>query len=246
MTPTAAGWRGNNPIRHKGGFDIGGYQVADMFDTVQGEGPFSGRRALFIRLTGCNLACTFCDTVWNDASDPVVTADEILSTAMELACHHDLVVLTGGEPLLQPVAPLIEKLLETFEIVQVETNGTTWWPEMTKLMEVVSPFVQIVVSPKTPKVHPEVERWATAWKYPLRSGHVHPDDGLPLINTQRKDGPAAALARPPASKAHRVFVTPVDEGEDGSSKPNLWQVNAAAQRHGYTAQVQLHKILGVK
>lgn len=56
----------NTPRRRESG---GLLQVQDVFYTIQGEGPFAGRTAVFIRLTGCNLRCWFCDTVWGDDSD---------------------------------------------------------------------------------------------------------------------------------------------------------------------------------
>ena len=53
-------------------------QVHEIFHTIQGEGPFSGRPAVFIRLSGCNLRCWFCDTEWDDDNDPFLSPDEIM------------------------------------------------------------------------------------------------------------------------------------------------------------------------
>lgn len=102
--------------------------IVEVFDTVQGEGPLTGRQATFLRMAGCNLSCTWCDTPYSwdwtryDRASEVrqVTIDE---TAAQLADRR-LVVLTGGEPLLQRVA-LTELAARLPDVhFQVETNGT--------------------------------------------------------------------------------------------------------------------------
>jgi 7-carboxy-7-deazaguanine synthase len=107
--------------------------VSEVFGpTWQGEGPSTGRRAGFVRLGRCNLTCTFCDTpyTWDWARfDPAAelserTTDDILAALDAMAI--DMVVITGGEPLLQQhrLGPLLEQLAERGWRVEVETNGT--------------------------------------------------------------------------------------------------------------------------
>ncbi len=107
--------------------------VAEMFGpTLQGEGPSCGRQALFVRLSRCNLSCPRCDTpyTWDwERFDVVVetrrlTAAEILHWA--LSYPTKLVVVTGGEPLLQQnlLVPLVTALAAAGRRVEVETNGT--------------------------------------------------------------------------------------------------------------------------
>jgi 7-carboxy-7-deazaguanine synthase (Cx14CxxC type) len=116
------------------------YAVKEMFLTLQGEGAQSGRRALFVRMAGCNLwsgreqdraaaVCTFCDTdfVGTDGINGGRYGAEALALrAAELwgAAGHRLAVVTGGEPLLQLDPPLIEALHAAGFEVAVETNGT--------------------------------------------------------------------------------------------------------------------------
>lgn len=123
------------------------YAVKELFLTLQGEGAQAGRRAVFLRFAGCNLwsgreedragaACTFCDTdfVGMDGPGGGRFADAgVLAEAVERTWGPDeerrLVVCTGGEPLLQIDAPLIDALhARGFEIA-IETNGTLPAPE---------------------------------------------------------------------------------------------------------------------
>ncbi|MBC7986227.1 MAG: 7-carboxy-7-deazaguanine synthase [Sphingomonadaceae bacterium] len=118
------------------------YAVKEMFPTLQGEGVQAGRRAVFLRFAGCNLwsgreadrdeaVCRFCDTdfVGTDGTDGGKYADAVALAAKAGALWGEdraraFVVCTGGEPLLQLDAPLIDALhAEGFEIA-VETNGT--------------------------------------------------------------------------------------------------------------------------
>jgi 7-carboxy-7-deazaguanine synthase len=103
------------------------------FLTIQGEGPLSGRRALFLRTAGCNfgakdIACPWCDTSFQLAKGKVVKIREMFELAQGQfdAELNGLVVITGGEPLLQPnIISLIETLLHAHQLdIQIETNGT--------------------------------------------------------------------------------------------------------------------------
>ena len=71
--------------------------VHSIFYTIQGEGPFTGCPAVFVRLAGCNLKCPGCDTDYTSNRTPM-TAEQILNKILELASPATLVVITGGEP----------------------------------------------------------------------------------------------------------------------------------------------------
>lgn len=108
------------------------YRVNEIFYSLQGEGFYSGTPALFVRLSGCNLACPFCDTDFSSFEE--MTAEEIVSRGRELlgecGCRVPLVVLTGGEPSLQADAALCAALSEAFGAeISIETNGTHLLPE---------------------------------------------------------------------------------------------------------------------
>lgn len=107
--------------------------ISEVFGpTLQGEGPSAGRRAGFVRLGRCNQQCTFCDTpyTWDwDRYDPAVELHEMtVDTILEQVDAMDvpMVVLTGGEPLLQQrgLEPLLRALKQRGLRVEVETAGT--------------------------------------------------------------------------------------------------------------------------
>jgi 7-carboxy-7-deazaguanine synthase len=97
-------------------------RVNEIFHSVQGEGTRAGVRCVFVRLTGCHLRCTYCDTSYAFDEGDWLTLDEILARVRVFHCPT--VEVTGGEPLLQPdVYPLMERLSDEFETVLLETSG---------------------------------------------------------------------------------------------------------------------------
>lgn len=96
------------------------YRINEIFYSIQGEGMWSGRAAIFIRFSGCNLKCPFCDTDFSD-SDPY-TATEILGAIQGYPTRF--IVLTGGEPTLQVDDDLVWYLKKNGYTVAMETNGT--------------------------------------------------------------------------------------------------------------------------
>lgn len=97
--------------------------VNEIFLSIQGEGTRSGRPCAFVRLAGCNLRCSWCDTAyaWNEGRQ--MTLEQVLARVRELRCR--LVELTGGEPLAQePAAELLHQLCEAGYEVLLETNGS--------------------------------------------------------------------------------------------------------------------------
>lgn len=91
--------------------------VNEIFDSIEGEGKRVGELATFIRLAGCNLRCSYCDTTYAFAEKHMMGLQDILAKV-----HYPAVTLTGGEPLMQEVRPLLEALKS--HTVNVETNGS--------------------------------------------------------------------------------------------------------------------------
>ncbi len=233
---------GQNPVRKQENREDDKLQIAEVFYTLQGEGPFAGEPATFIRLTGCNLRCWFCDTVWDDVNDAYKTPYEILETVAEITPGHcSLVVITGGEPLRQQLAGLFTALwsFDSDLRIQVETAGT-YWQDILR-----DPRVTIVVSPKTPRVHPTIAEHADAYKYVIQGDEFDPVDGLPLLSTQIQ-GQGARLARPHPRVA--VYLSPCDEGADNpiQTAANHKRVAELSMAHGYRAGVQLHKVFDLR
>ena len=99
------------------------YRINEIFYSLQGEGYFTGCPSVFIRFSGCNLHCSFCDTDF--ASYTEMTASEILSAVQALTPDQRVhIVLTGGEPTLQLDESLLDTLHETGKMICLETNGT--------------------------------------------------------------------------------------------------------------------------
>jgi organic radical activating enzyme len=118
---------GKNEIvgkKHFAGIDSAHLMVTSLFKTIQGEGPFAGQVAWFLRLSKCNLACSFCDTYFD--SGDFMTYDDITEKLRELG-PTKLLVVTGGEPMLQGAK--LNQFLRQLDYallgikVQVETNG---------------------------------------------------------------------------------------------------------------------------
>lgn len=105
--------------------------ITEIFKSIQGEGTRAGLPCIFVRLTGCNLRCTWCDTAYAFHGGKKMTVEEVLARVEELRGRQSgakaavpLVELTGGEPLLQEeIYPLAEKLLGAGYTVMIETSG---------------------------------------------------------------------------------------------------------------------------
>jgi 7-carboxy-7-deazaguanine synthase len=105
-------------------------KIVEIFASLQGEGLRQGAPTIFVRFSGCNLKCSFCDTryAWEGGTD--ITTAQALGEVRKI--RHRLktewICLTGGEPLLQNVSSLVEDLREEGMKIQVETNGTFYRP----------------------------------------------------------------------------------------------------------------------
>lgn len=96
------------------------YKVNEIFYSLQGEGYYTGTAAVFLRFSGCNRSCSFCDTVHSSFTE--MSAEEIASAVSTFPSRH--LVATGGEPLLQLDSDLLRVLKLRGFYVQIETNGT--------------------------------------------------------------------------------------------------------------------------
>ena len=95
------------------------FRVNDIFYSLQGEGRNTGRAAVFVRFSGCNLRCSFCDTDFSAFRE--MTADEIIREISGYPARF--VVLTGGEPTLQVTDVFVDQLHQAGFEVAIETNG---------------------------------------------------------------------------------------------------------------------------
>ncbi len=214
--------------------------VHSIFYTLQGEGPFSGRAALFVRLAGCNLQCPGCDTEYSQGAEEfhVSTAlDMVIEQLDANAKAKPIVVITGGEPFRQNIAMFANTLIALGHTVQIETNGTL--PASKGLSE----QAVIVCSPKTGSVNPKLWPRISAYKF-VASAFDLMDDGLPSKALGHSARPH--LARPHATFTGPVYLQPMDEQDWELNKANAQAVVASCMRHGYILCLQAHKIVGVE
>ena len=174
--------------------------VTSLFFTLQGEGPFAGKPAVFIRLAKCNLTCSFCDTFFDDGD--WLTFEEIESRVYSTICDYwnnqgktaptwaingfnsypgVVLVLTGGEPLLQDnISPFMQRQLAHYGAVQVESNGI--------LDTIVPEGVTLVCSPKCS------EKNGVAIKYLAPSKTIlQRADCLKFVMSAKQDSPYSSI-----------------------------------------------------
>lgn len=219
--------------------------ISEIFGpTLQGEGPFAGRNASFIRLGGCNLACSWCDTPYSWDGSRFDLREEITSLSTQeildrLPPAPGIVVLTGGEPLLYmrqpPFVDLLQRLRSSGTSIHVETNGTLRPTE--EVLELVDVFV---VSPKLPNAGLATNYGASAladgWRSVAEATEVH----LKFVCESREDVSDAVLrAREAGIAPSNTWVMP--QATNATSLGLRWPIiSQAAVDAGINATSRLH------
>lgn len=232
-------------------------ELSEIFYTIQGEGPHAGQPAVFIRLAGCPLACTWCDTEFETVRERI-SAEALAQKAYLLrrsSGRCGLAVITGGEPLRQNLAPLVRALNAREFGVQIEASGVHWREDLGPLFEtrhangyVPSDKNTLVVSPKIQTIPMSMRQYVHALKYIIIAGENCVKDGLPVRDPQKKRQAEFRLARPdqlgfPAIHMSQIYVQPCDSGHELQSAINRNAVSQISQRYGYRTSLQLHKIM---
>lgn len=208
-----------------------------VFATIQGEGPYVGVPAVFVRLSGCNLQCPACDTDYSSRGDLVTPAELVALIDKERTGTSNLVVITGGEPFRQNLAPLVDLLLDLGYRVQIETNGTLFVPGL-RYDEVT-----IVCSPKTGRLNQTLLPHIDAFKYVVSADSIG-EDGLPIRALDHSAFPV--VARPPVGFKGRIYVQPMDAQNATENRRNLDAAIRSCLQFGYTLCLQIHKIIGME
>lgn len=219
----------------------GALNLINVFPTIQGEGPYAGTPATFVRLAGCNLQCPKCDTDYTSHRS-TVSATELAALVRQTSkarsgYHGPLVVITGGEPFRQNLTPFVILLLGLGYRVQLETNGTLFLDGF--------PYerVTVVCSPKTGRIHWDLAKRVNAFKYVVQAGYVSPEDGLPFATLGQDN--QTDVARPPVGSVAEIFVQPLDEQDQNLNRKNLEAAVASCLRYGYRLCIQTHKLANV-
>lgn len=213
-------------------------RIAEVYSSIQGEGQFAGTPSVFVRTTGCNLRCWFCDTPftsWHPEGSQVAVA-ELVRQVQTFDIEH--IVLTGGEPLLQPdCVSLCEQLLAEGHFVTIETAGTVYRPAPASLMS---------ISPKLANSSPiragsiEAGRWQTRHER-SRSAPEVIRQLIAAAEYQFKfvvDEPSdlaeitAYLANWPQVAGERVWLMPQARTREELTARSIW-LESEASRLGY-------------
>ena len=208
-------------------------RIAEIFHSVQGEGVFAGIPSIFVRTTGCNLRCWFCDTPYTsfEPHGPRRDWQHVLADVLAIDCVH--VVLTGGEPLLQPeIVPLAHSLRSEGRIVTIETAGTVFRPVEADLMSI------------SPKMSNSMPRNADRWL----DRHERNRDQADVLRRLITDSPyqlkfvvdrpsdiseiSEYLTRFPEVANERVWLMPQGVRQEELAEKGTW-LAPAAERLGY-------------
>ena len=194
------------------------YRINEIFYSLQGEGLHAGTPAVFVRFSGCNLKCPFCDTQHGDYQE--MTAQQIVEAVQQYPAH--LIVLTGGEPSLFVTAELIDQLhaIRPNLCICIETNGTHVLPKN---------IDYVTCSPKFDYCpHAEVVL-----------DHI---DELKVVYT-----PGIDLERYKQLPADRFLLQPCDEGDPAKNQANIQgAVDYCLKHPEWSLSLQVHKILNIR
>jgi 7-carboxy-7-deazaguanine synthase len=186
-------------------------KIAEIYKSVQGEGRLTGTPSVFVRASGCNLRCWFCDTPyasWQPEGEDYAV-DEIIAEVEEWDCRH--VVITGGEPMLfSELLPLCRGLRRSGRHITIETAGTLYLPVACDLMS-ISP--KLAGSAPDARQHP---RWARRHQRQRRQPDVlarliaEYDFQLKFVIDQPEEVAEVEelLLELPELSAHRVLLMP--------------------------------------
>ncbi len=130
-------------------------RISETFETIQGEGPFTGTPSFFIRLQGCSVGCCWCDTkyTWDRNGGDSITVPDLVKRVKDGRASCRLVVITGGEPLEEPLFEDLVNAIAPVKRVQIESAAVRPRPKVD---------ADFVLSPKLPSVTP---KWRSTWDH---------------------------------------------------------------------------------
>ncbi len=202
-------------------------KIAEIFAGVQGEGLRLGRPAIFVRLAGCNLRCSFCDTKYARRSGRPMTIDGVAAAVGRLrkSWPAGWICLTGGEPFTQPIGPLIDRFHGDGLQVQVETNGTIFQD---------GGFDWTTVSPKPP-------RYDVAPEFPGLAREVK------LVVSKELNAAAVRRVRALFPAGIPIFLQP--ESNKAESRAKAVRLLRRSLKEGLgdiRLGIQLHRVFGLR
>ena len=193
------------------------YRINDIFYSLQGEGRNTGRAAIFVRFSGCNLKCPFCDT--QHAKHTEMTISEIVAEIDRYPA--ETVILTGGEPSLVVDKEMVEAIKAGHRFVAIETNGTHQLPDN---------IDWITLSPKF-----DVE------------GQEDAKVVIPLCDELKVVYRGQDLSQYDGIATNLRFLQPIDTGNDAMNRSICAAtVRACLENPKWRLSLQIHKLLNIK
>lgn len=185
-------------------------QISEIYKSLQGESTYAGLACVFVRLTGCNLRCSWCDSEFSFTGGRKMALEEVLSEVARLSPGGGLVEITGGEPMLQErdVVPLMERLLEAGNKVLLETSGER------ALAQVPRAVIKIVDVKCPNSGAPDTFAMENL-------GALQPHDELKFVLTGREDYEFArdfVLQHTLAGRVHAILFSPAFRKEATGSR----------------------------
>ncbi len=213
-------------------------RIAEIFYSVQGEGALVGVPSIFVRTSGCNLRCSWCDTPytsWNPEGEDLAIDEIVERSALHSAARH--IVLTGGEPMIAPgIAELSQRLRERGMHITIETAGTVFTPVACDLMS---------ISPKLSNSTPE-----GAFRAQHERLRLQPDVlrrlmaryvfQLKFVIAREEDmGEVCALVSQLEAPASKVILMPEGTRADILRERGVWLAEVC-KRYGFRFTPRLH------
>lgn len=201
-------------------------KVNEIFHSLQGEGHRAGSPSVFVRLSGCNLHCPFCDTRHETFTE--MTEEEIVAATLRYPA--EFVVITGGEPTMQLTASLLDRLHHAGKKVQIETNGSIALPD-----DIMERIDWITCSPKSLPV-----KLSRINEIKLVFGH----DALPL--PQEAGERIDRYAQMAAKMGAVCKLQPCDVGDDRRNADIMTAtINYILTHPQWSLSLQTHKLLNL-
>jgi len=200
-------------------------KITEIFSSLQGEGKNQGKPCLFIRLSGCNLRCKWCDTPTSQNGGKEMSPDSVLEQVWRV--NPPYVCITGGEPLIQEVAlePLLASLHKRGTEIDIETNGTIDFSRF-------QPYASICMDVKCPSSGEVSDLSLLAM--------IRPEDSVKFVVKDDADCRYAQEVMTAHTIAGEIFLSPVF-GTDYRPIINFVLAGNLPVRF----HLQLHKIIGV-
>ena len=218
------------------------YRINEIFYSLQGEGRNTGRAAVFIRFSGCNLRCPFCDTDFSSYTE--MSGDDILE-AIRPWKHCGFVVLTGGEPSLQVDDALVDALHREGFYLAMETNGTHAVPEGIDWVT-VSPKIGHVKQAADVIVQ-RADELKVIWG-PSPNPSLYGGEEIPQVLKAWADKLTAPLHnREGLEEGPLLYLQPCDTGDKERNREIIQQcVEYIKQHPEWRLSLQTHKLIDIR